>query len=86
MSDDRPMNEYEGALFDALMVLTRAITSGEIDRSSLAASFRETAKMQSDLGRKNGSAVMEFLARQAEGDRSYTVRPPFFVIDGGKDE
>jgi hypothetical protein len=37
------MNEYEAALFNALMILTRAITRGETDRAVFAASFRESA-------------------------------------------
>lgn len=86
---DRPMTEYEGALFDALIVLTRAIAKGETTREGLAAKFREGAAMEAELNRKNGAATLEILARIAEADRFYSVQPvraPFEVIDGGKSD
>ena len=85
--EDRPMNEYEGALFDALMTLTRAIVTGQTTRAALAALYRELAKSADDLGRGNWSATLELLASIAESDTFYTIpRPPLTVIEGGKTE
>lgn len=84
MTLDRPMNEYEGALFSALMVLTTSIARGETDRPTLAANFREAAKDSAGDDRKNASAVLEILGNLAEADRFFRPKSPFSVIDGGK--
>jgi hypothetical protein len=54
----------------------RDIARGETDPTALAAGFRESAKIEDGLSRKNGSAVLELLARQAEADRAYVVTRP----------
>ncbi len=81
---DRPMNEYEGALFGVLMILARAVAKGETSKDALAAQFREHAELETRLDSKNGAAIFEMLARNVEVDRYYTVKPPFGIIDGGK--
>ena len=83
---DRPMNEYEGALFDAIAVLSKAVADGVFDRAAIASRYREVAQWEKDAGRKNGEATLELLARLTEEDRMYTARPPFTVIDGGKSD
>ena len=80
------MNEYEAALLAALMVLVRAITEGTTDKQSLAAHFRSSAKMYTDLDRKGGAVFLEILAQAAEGGPAYTPKLPFEVIQGGKTE
>ena len=49
MSENRPMNANEGALFSALMALTKAIAHGETDRVGLAAAFRDAAAEEKEL-------------------------------------
>jgi hypothetical protein len=80
------MNEYEGALFAAVMVLTKAIVEGVSDRAAIASRYREAAKDETEFRRKNGAATLEILARLTEADRLYTTRTPFSIIDGGKDD
>ena len=88
MSTDRPMNEYEGALFSAMIVLTQTVAHLLPDRAQLAEMLREDARMDREASHLNGAATLELLARIAEADRYYTARPrpPFTptIIDGGK--
>lgn len=87
MTDDRLMNEYEGALFSALMALTKAVVLGKTGRSELAAIYGEAAIPERTEGRHNGAAVLEILARLAEEDRYYSpTMQPFQVIPGGKSD
>ena len=74
------MNEYEQALFSAVMVLTKAAAAQAADRTVLAAAFREFASMMKDQGREGGAAVLEMLAGEAEENVSYSVIP------GGKSD
>ena len=84
--DDRPMNEYEAALFGGLMITVRAIAHRKI--GTLAADLREMAKDDAEQGYKNAAATLEMLAQIAETDTYYfpkpPFRPPFTVIKGGK--
>ena len=84
MSIARPMNEYESALFSAVMILIRATVDLGIDRPTLAARFREAAQRSSDDHRESGAAVLQMLANLAEGGTYYVPTPPFTVIEGGK--
>jgi hypothetical protein len=86
MSIERPMNEYEDALFSALWVLTQAIRDLGADREALATAFRESALRDAELGRASGAAILEQLCQVAEGDTNWIPAPPFQVIDGGKSE
>jgi hypothetical protein len=81
---DRPMNEYEGALFDALLALTRAVASGKTSRSDLAAIYRGSAQDEEGLGHSNGAAVLRMLADITEADTYYVPKPSFRVMPGGK--
>ncbi len=85
MGIERPMNEYELALFSAVMTLTKAVVALGANRTALAASFRESTSLAKDRKREDEAAVLNFLADLAEHDVFYTPRPPFTVIDGGKD-
>jgi hypothetical protein len=84
MSIDGLMSEYEGALFDAIAALSRAVADGACDRATLAARYREIAQDEANVGHKNGAATLELLARQTEADRFYSARPQLSIIDGGK--
>lgn len=86
MTIGRPMNEYEGALFSALMIVTRAIRDLGNSRAALAAEFRESASHSKLDGRESNAAVLEMLAKLAEGDAYYVPASPFRVIDGGKSD
>jgi hypothetical protein len=72
------MNENEGMLMAALMVIVRHVP----DRGALAKDLREMADGAKLDSRKSEAANLEMLARIAEGDTFY--RPSFPVIDGGK--
>ena len=73
MTTDRPMNEYETALFGGLMILIRAVAHRKLD--SLASDLRDAAK--SDADHKSAAAALEMLAKFAE-DRSL-LRPKVAV-------
>jgi hypothetical protein len=83
---DRPMNEYESALFSALMVLTRSVADGSTNRAILAVRFRECAQIDTEASQKSAAATLEMFARTVEEDQYHIPRPPFFVIDGGKND
>ncbi len=85
MSIERPMNEYELALFSAVMTLTKAVVALGANRAELAASFREFASQAKDQKQEDGAAVSGFLADLAERDVFYIPKPPFTVLAGGKD-
>jgi hypothetical protein len=82
MTTDRPMNEYETALFGGLMILIRAVAHRNLD--SLAADLRHTAKNDADQGHENAAAALEMLAQFAETDAYCVPKSPFMVIKGGK--
>jgi hypothetical protein len=83
MTTDRPMNEYESALFGGLMMVIRAIAHGKL--ATLPVDLREAAKQDADQGFKNAAAILEMLAQIAEADTYYTIpKPPLTVIRGGK--
>ncbi|MGH6988909.1 MAG: hypothetical protein ACREFD_03600 [Stellaceae bacterium] len=86
MNADRPMNEYEGALFSAVMILIGALVDLGINRPALAAKFREAGNLAAMDGRKGDAAVHEMLANIAERDAFYVPSPPFTLIKGGKDD
>ena len=85
MSIERPMNEYEGALFSAVMTLIKTVVSLGVDRPTLAAEFRDSARLAAENGRETGAAVSETLAKIAERDVFYVPGSPFTVIKGDKD-
>jgi hypothetical protein len=82
MTTDRPINEYETALFGGLMILIRAVAHRNLD--SLAADLRHTAKNDADQGHENAAAALEMLAQFAETDAYCVPKSPFMVIKGGK--
>ena len=86
MSIGRPMNEYEGALFSALMTVTKAIRDLGAGRASLAGEFRVSARNAAKNNHESEAAVLEFLGNLAERDAFYVPTPPFMVIDGGKSD
>jgi hypothetical protein len=86
MSIDRPMNEYEGALFSALWVLTQAVRDLGAGREALATAFRKSALGEAKFGREDGAAILEQLGKVAEGDTCWIPAPPFQIIDGGKSD
>jgi hypothetical protein len=86
MSIDRPMNEYEGALFSALWVLTRAIRDLGAGREALASAFRDSALRNAELGHESAAAILEQLGKVAEGDTHWIPAPLFQIIDGGKSD
>jgi chemotaxis receptor (MCP) glutamine deamidase CheD len=84
MGIERPMNEYEGALFSAMMTLVKTVVELGADRAALAAKFRESAEVANRGGRESDAAVSEMLANLAERDVYYVPSLPFSVIKGGK--
>ena len=82
MTTDRPMNEYEAALFHGFMILIRAVAHRKLD--NLAADLRHAAKNDADQRHKDAAAALEMLAHAAETDAYCIPKSPFMVIKGGK--
>ena len=82
MTTDKPMNEYEAALFGGFVILIRAVADRKLD--SLAADLRHAAKSDADQGHKDAAAALEMLAQVAETDAYCVPQSPFMVIKGGK--
>jgi len=82
MPTDRPMNEYEAALFGGFMILIRAVAHRKLD--TLAADLRDAAKTDADQGHNDAAAALEMLAQAAETDGYCVPKSPFLVIKGGK--
>ena len=74
MSIERPMNEYEGALFSAVATLLKAVISLGVDRLALAVEFRESARRATDDGRESEATVSEIFAKLAERDAFYVPK------------
>jgi hypothetical protein len=80
MSIERLMNEYEGALFSALTIVTKAIRDLGVGRAALAAKFRDAAQLDTEFNRESAAAILKRLGDVAEGDAYYVPIPPFSVI------
>ena len=77
MSIGRTMNEYEGALFGALLVLVKSVP----DRGALAKGLREIASDSKADGQENGGAMLNMLARSAESDEGCRPgHPPLRLV------
>ena len=64
MTTDSPMNEYEGALFDAVLAIGQALLeAGSISESALLNKLSEARAKSDRLGRKNGAATLSFLIK-----------------------
>ena len=63
MNADRPMNEYESALYEAVRVLGLAVIEKGGNRNAIQAGLEETADDMEADGRQNGAATLRLLCR-----------------------
>jgi hypothetical protein len=63
MNPDRPMNEYEGALYEAVRVLGLAIIEMGGNRLAIQAGLEEMRDAANGHGEKNGAAILDHLCR-----------------------
>lgn len=77
MTTDRPMSEYEGALFAAVLALGQTILeSGGVSESALLAKLSEARTSAEIRGSKNGAAALDGLIRLlGEPKRFYKPGP-----------
>jgi hypothetical protein len=77
MSADRPMNEYEGALFEAFVALSQTLLEGScVSESALLNKLSEAKKDAERMGRGRGAATLGLLIK-------FLVEPPRRVLAGG---
>jgi hypothetical protein len=63
MIADRPMNEYESALYEAVRVLGLAVIEKGGNRNAIQAGLEEMADEMEADGRQNGAATLRLLCR-----------------------
>jgi hypothetical protein len=64
METDRPMNEYEGALFDAVLPIGQTLLeSGSISESALLNKLAEARTDSEEWGRRNEAATLGLLIK-----------------------
>ena len=64
MSADRPMNEYEGALFEAFVALSQTLLeSSSISESALLDRLSEAKKDSERMGRSRGAATLGLMIK-----------------------
>ena len=77
MSADRPMNEYEGALFEAFVALSQTLLEGScVSESALLNKLSEAKKDAERMGRDRGAATLGLLIK-------FLVEPSKRVLAGG---
>jgi hypothetical protein len=60
---DRPMNEYEGALFSALLILGGAVVKLGASESELLSKFKEARNDANADGRKSETGTLDLFIR-----------------------
>jgi hypothetical protein len=64
MSADRPMNEYEGALFEAFLALSQTLLeSSSVSESALLNRLSEARKDSERMGRSRGAATLGLMIK-----------------------
>jgi hypothetical protein len=77
MSADRPMNEYEGALFEAFVALSQTLLEGSsVSESALLNKLSEAKKDAERMGRSRGAATLGLLIK-------FLVEPSKRVLASG---
>ena len=60
---DRPMNEYENALYEAVRVLGLAVIEKGGNRNSIQAGFEAAREDMIEMGQESAAATLEQLCR-----------------------
>jgi len=77
MSADRPMNEYEGALFEAFVALSQTLLEGSsVSESALLNKLSEAKRDAQRMGRSRGAATLGLLIK-------FLVEPAKRVVVSG---
>ena len=77
MSTDRPMNEYEGALFEAFLALSHTLLeASSISESALLNRLSEAKNDSERMGRSRGAATLGLLIK-------FLVEPSRRVVASG---
>jgi hypothetical protein len=63
MKADRPMNEYESALYEAVRVLGLAVIEKGGNQNAIQAGLEEMADEMETHGSQNGAATLRMLCR-----------------------
>ena len=72
MATDRPISEYEGALFDAVLALgLTLLESGNLNESALLDKLSAARSNAESLGNKNGAATLGYLIK-------FLAEPPVY--------
>jgi hypothetical protein len=83
MTIGRLMNEYEGALFAAVLVIVKAVP----DRSTLAKDLRELAEDSRKNRQESAAAVLDMLVKCAKSDEFYQPgQPPLRLVPKDDDK
>ena len=73
---DRPMSEYESALFHAVLVMGQTLLkSGSINESELLSGLSEARTRAEESDRRNEAATLGFLIK-------FLGEPPTFYVPG----
>jgi hypothetical protein len=75
MVTERPMSEYEAALFSAVLAIGRAAIRMGANETVLLAEIKEAEHAQRLDGRQNGAALLKYLAKDL-------CEPPNFFVPG----
>ena len=77
MNADRPMNEYESALYEAIRILGQAVVEMGANRGALQARFEDMQEQMERDGQKNGAATLQLLCGSIlNPGTKYMAAPP----------
>ena len=77
MEADRPMNEYENALYEAVRVIGLAVIEMGGNRKAIQAGLEEMQEAMEQDGQKNGAATLQLLCRSLLNPGiAYVAIPP----------
>jgi hypothetical protein len=77
LDTDRPMSEYEAALFGAVRILGAAVLELGANESDLLGQFKEAQSLAADQGSKNKAATYAGLIKAL-------FEPPVFYAPGDR--
>lgn len=75
-TNQSPMNEYEGALYEVVRVLLQTVLDMGADRTMLLTRLQPMAEAARKIGRKDGATTIDMLIRSVVSATTYCASEP----------
>ena len=80
MSNNRPMSEHEGALFDAVLAIAASLLETGADPDALKARLIKARDATDALGNRHGAATLDFLMDGLFAPSEPPPKPSFRIV------